>query len=366
MTLTVAVEHRANAWQFLERYIAKLEKNLLPGGSILALDKPNGSEHVHFHGVVLAPSRISSDRLIRWWRKLFVTAPPVSKAQMANPLPLPRLPSALSAALGRTLQHALGCDRKSGVLVELPPLRERVLASGKLLQHWKAVACARGLMPHSNASGHSENHAAGLPLPGDYKPSTTPPRRVAKACCPWCLTPLPKEGRCDRRYCCDSCQSAANRAVRGEERKLGRCFDRDELALLLDCEWTVRDSLRSLMARETGKTVVLKRQECRCQKPLANQMMAKTCGRSACRRFIARHDTQRWMVAVGLAIKAEHDWFTVRQLKQAHRKIPLVESCLLQAVLEWCDEGLVEKDEYSFIEVREFRLAERYRSQAKR
>jgi len=48
------------------------------------------------------------------------------------------------------------------------------------------------------------------------------------------------------------------------------------------------------------------------------------------------------MVPVAQAIKTEQGWFTARQLAKAYPEIRLVEPCLLEGLLEWRDEGLVE------------------------
>ncbi len=350
VTFTVPVEHRAEMSQHVGRFGRQLECNLLGGGAILSLDKPDGSEHVHVHGLVLAAARLSPAKLIKWWRRGFVGALPVSRAQKIRLLPTPA-DSGFRVAVYRTLKHALSREREGGRQVELMALGQRVTAAGTLSSLWDSVALNRGVY-----RVNSQSPSCGALI--TTSPSTKPPRLLGQGCCPWCTKPLPRGGRRDRRFCKNTCQVAANRALR-KLQKANAAFDRDGFEQLVAGGWNYREALR-FIAKGTAMSEWAVPTMCRCGKPLASRIDATTCGKGACREYQRRRDWGAQSLRIIAAIRSEQGMFTTRQLLQRNSQICLVAPVLYEALVVYEDIGFIDaRGAAPTLELQEFAIAER-------
>ncbi len=351
VTFTVPIEHRQDITAHIARFAKRLEDNLLDGGgAILAHDKPPGdSEHVHIHGLVLAPARLGPAKLVKWWRRAFDEPRPVSAAQRVNPLPKPSIPGFRTAVRG-TLKHAFSRDREAGRALDLPNLDRRVTATGTLDAVWNAVAMKRGVFRDTKCLAGDHRHSEA------FKASLKPARCIVDRLCRLCLKALGNDGRRDRHYCSAQHQKSANATLRRWERDNPN-FDRTEYDQLLNDGWACNDALRYADERTRPSSSAMR--ECFCGSVLRRRG-AKHCSR-ACKERARRHNAPARRRQIGVAIQQEEDWFTTRQLRKRHPDIVVTEPVLYEELLALCELGFLEQRSELSREHREFRIVEERR-----
>lgn len=265
-------------------------------GLLCALDRAPKTGRWHVHALAVVPADFDIARITDWWRRLWPRKDthgndlrPTREAQHARPLGL--TPWQLRSDLDRTLAHHLGRTRKGIPIPDIPTTANRVTAVGTLIGVWERVCCAKGVPiapspPRPQKPASRAKKVSTLPLPRT-------PQWVRGVSCAWCGRRFPKGKRRDSRYCGASCGRSASRALRQFAGRLAKAkfkLVEARVAHLEDRGMLRRDAIREALkfsdapglAPRSG-TVDPAVFACKCGKPLAKRLSAKTCGDDACR-----------------------------------------------------------------------------------
>lgn len=260
---------------------------------LCALDRAPDSGRWHVHALALLPPDIDPATLAMWWCRCWPRGRRVRPARGAQHFrPLASGGGALANDLDRVLTHHLGRTRKGVPIPGLPALPDRVTACGALAGVWARVCEAKGIRvaPHVARQRKRRFRAR--------KVSTVAsrPRRtwVLGESCAWCAKAFPKGKRRGSRYCGRCCGSAASRALRSFEVRVGKQAATPGRALVHTLEgkgWLRRDAIHAVaqavtVAEQKGKAIASMRVRapaCRCGRPMAARSNAVTCGKTACR-----------------------------------------------------------------------------------
>lgn len=288
VSLTLSSGNEADVRAGAATYAALLMGKTAGAGAVLVLDRSPTTGRWHIHGLVILPSALgdASKRLVTWWMRSSMSAATCAVRPARRAQKVRRIKSGAGAAgdLYRTLTHHL--DRERAGDHELPALGDRAYVVGSLLRVWKL-------------SGAPDVPAIAIPV---VKPAPPPQgvrkgssfplqphrRAVPGTSCAWCGAELEKGKRVDARYCDRCCKQSASRAridfsgAHGPEAM-------SAVDALIAKGWTVQEALQSARRRfavsgTLDRTLVkLHPYACRCGKPLARRIDAKTCGSSTCR-----------------------------------------------------------------------------------
>ncbi len=220
-------------------------------------------------------------------------------AQKCRPLALGG--GALANDLDRVLAHHLGRTRKVGgqrlPVVGLPSLPDRVVACGGLAGVCARVCVARRIP----VAPYVAPARKGRPRATKVSTVASRPMRTWSLglSCAWCGASFPTGKRRDARHCGRCCGSAASRALRGFEARVGKAIAPAARGRVLALEtkgWLRSDAIHAVYAATMIATekarplaeVKVKTPACRCGRAIASRPNAVTCGDAACRMKLLR------------------------------------------------------------------------------
>ncbi|MBX3506486.1 MAG: hypothetical protein KF895_13490 [Parvibaculum sp.] len=267
---------------------------------LCALDRAPKTGRWHVHALALLPPNLDPATVARWWCRCWPrgrTVRPARGAQHFRPLRAGRGGAALANDIDRVLTHHLGRTRKGVPIAGLPALPVRVTACGSLAGLWARVCHVKGIPvapyvpPRRKRPSRARKVSTAASRPGKTW--------VLGGSCAWCAKVFPKGKRRGSRYCHRSCGSAASRALRAFEGRVGKPSAKATRAFVLDLErkgWLRRDAIRAATEATTKAeqkgvsvaTIKVRAPLCRCGAPVAARSNAVTCGEAACRMKLLR------------------------------------------------------------------------------
>lgn len=314
LTLTSRSGEQLETLEKLDLLLVTIARRRQSVSVLGSLDRAKDTGRWHVHVLALVPPGVEGKWISGCWRRLWPAGDerPVAGAQHVRTLATSG--RALRNDLERVLAHHLGYARDGQRIADLPPWQDRVRVCGAFIRIWKRVSGLDGA-------------PVGLPTPIPRqrrsrrgKTSTQPSLSLTKwrlgVDCAMCGRGLQKGSRRGTRYCGPPCRSAASRVLMRLVRGFSTASQADVRRRVRAVEaqgivrrHAIRIVQAEIGARRVGRLsapqVSIRALRCRCGAPLPKRVDARTCGRPACRMYLARRRKREALAQIHMNILLE-------------------------------------------------------------